>query len=465
MRKKNGKFYKVVIVEALVLSIIIIGFVVTSLKGGDDSEGNLNESTATAEPTLSPTPQLTAEELQAIKEEEERKEREKLAKEYLQKADLLAAMYDYDAAIELIESIKGYKKLESLVTAIKKYETAKEACIVWEDNTKISHIFFHSLIVDTDKAFGPGSSQVVGYNKYMTTVDEFNKMLEQMYERGYVLVSIHDIAKMTKQKDGTEKMEPVEILLPEGKIPFVLSQDDVNYYQYMEGDGFASRIVIGEDGIPTCEYIKDDGTVVTGEYDVLPIVNRFLKEHPDFSYRGAKGILAVTGYEGVFGYDTGWHMHDLETEEGKNNLKKLQEEAMKVAEAIKADGWEFASHSYTHTNMTNNSVEKVQYDTDKWAKEVEPLIGKTDIYIYPFGADICDWRDYSGPKYDYLKAAGFLYYCNVDSAQYWIQIHDEFMRMGRINFDGDRMYGTPEKLSYFFDVDSVFDKARPVPVP
>ena len=29
----------------------------------------------------------------------------------------------------------------------------------------------------------------------------------------------------------------LEIYLPEGKKPFVLSQDDVNYYDYMEGDG------------------------------------------------------------------------------------------------------------------------------------------------------------------------------------------------------------------------------------
>mgnify|MGYP003305080722 CR=1 FL=1 len=33
-------------------------------------------------------------------------------------------------------------------------------------------------------------------------------------------------------------MERQEILLPEGKIPFVLSQDDVSYYHYMDGDGY-----------------------------------------------------------------------------------------------------------------------------------------------------------------------------------------------------------------------------------
>ena len=27
-----------------------------------------------------------------------------------------------------------------------------------------------------------------------------------------------------------------KIYLPEGKIPFVMSQDDVNYYDYMDGE-------------------------------------------------------------------------------------------------------------------------------------------------------------------------------------------------------------------------------------
>ena len=42
-------------------------------------------------------------------------------------------------------------------------------------------------------------------------------------------------------------------MLPPGKQAFVMSQDDVCYYEYMEGDGFASSMVVGEDGKPVCE--------------------------------------------------------------------------------------------------------------------------------------------------------------------------------------------------------------------
>lgn len=469
--RKGNIVGKVIACEAVLLAILLVIFAIRSVGGGiagDESggsgKGDDNSKVASVTPEATPTPAISEEELQRIREAEEKKQREEMINTSIAEADRLAAMYDYDAASELLRKIENSESETAITDKLAEYQTLKSQCVVWPDNTQISHLFVHSLIVDTDRAFGAGSSQPVGYNRYMTTVYEFNRMLEQMYERGYVLVSIHDIAKMTEQEDGTTKLVAQEILLPEGKIPFVLSQDDVNYYGYMEGDGFAERLVIGEDGKPTCEYIDADGNVLYGEYDVLPIVDRFLEEHPDFSYRGAKGILAVTGYEGALGYDTAWHLYDLENEDERKKLEEQQELAKAVADAIKEDGWEFASHSFTHTSMTTNSIDKVIYDTDRWKAQVELLLGETDIYIYPFGADICDWRGYSGEKYEYLKKAGFNYFCNVDSARYWIQIRDDYMRMGRINADGERMYYAPEKLEYFFDVDSVFDPARPTPV-
>ena len=388
-------------------------------------------------------------------------------------ADLKAAMYDYDAAIELVKSSPDYETSLEAKAAVERYEADKTKCVKWHDNTQISHIFVHSLIVDTSRAFGPQSSQPKGYNQYMTTVSEFNKMIESMYEKGYVMVSIHDIAKRVIDEDGNEKLVAQDIMLPPGKEPFVLSQDDVNYYAYMDNDGFADRLVIGEDGIPTCQYTDKDGNVSYGEYDVLPIIDRFLKEHPDFSYRGAKGILAVTGYEGALGYDTGLSMKIYDGLSEEEKMKKINEEREKakaVADAIKADGWEFASHSYTHSNMTNATLEKMQYDSKRWHDEVEIILGPTDIYIYPYGADICDWHGYSGEKFELLKSYGFWYFCNVDASRYWIQLKSNYFRMGRINTDGERMHITmknrsdpslPDRLSYFFHTEDVYDYSRP----
>ena len=114
-----------------------------------------------------------------------------------------------------------------------------------------------------------GISQTAGFCQWMTTVDEFNAITQQMYDRGYVMVSINDLVKKTVDDDGTVHYEEGDIYLPEGKKAFVLSLDDLSYYHSYDGRGIASKMVVGDDGKPTCEYIQDDGTVVTGAYDCI----------------------------------------------------------------------------------------------------------------------------------------------------------------------------------------------------
>ena len=124
----------------------------------------------------------------------------------------------------------------------------------------------------------------------MTTIDEFNKITQSMYEKGFVLIHLDDIAKVNEQ--GI--MVPQEIMLPPGKKPFVLSQDDVSYYHYMDGDGMASKLVIDENGDVKTEYVEADGSITVGDFDMVPLIDRFVEQHLDFSYRGAKGTIALT---------------------------------------------------------------------------------------------------------------------------------------------------------------------------
>lgn len=375
----------------------------------------------------------------------------------IQEADFLAAGYDYDKAIEKIKSYgEDYASKPELTAAIAKYESTKATMVRHEDVTDITHIFFHTLIVDPAKAFD-GDYKEGGYNQYMATISEFNKIMDEMYKRGFVLVDIHDIAREETQPDGTTKFVPSDIMLPEGKIPFVMSQDDVSYYTYMTGDGFATRLVIGEDGLPVNEYVQDDGTVVRGDYDMVPLLERFIREHPDFSYRGARAALALTGYNGVLGYRT------CPTEDGysESEIPKAKE----VADRLKELGWTFASHSWGHQLYGKIGLEKLQTDAKKWDEQVKPIIGDTDVLIYAFGGDIAGIEKYSGAKYDTLKSYGFKYFCNVDSAKHWVQIHDGYVRQGRRNVDGYRMWYNPDMLKDLFVVDDVWDQTRPTPVP
>lgn len=137
-------------------------------------------------------------------------------------------------------------------------------------------------------------------------------------------------------------------------------------------------------------------------------------------------------------------------------LKQDQETVKKLVKVLKADGWEFASHSYGHRHMAEYPTERFKKDCDKWQSEVESLIGKTDIYIYPYGEEI----EYSGEKYQYLKKLGFRYFCGVYSKP-WIKVNDSYIRMTRRNLDGFTMHFYPERVQDLFDVDYVFDKERP----
>lgn len=59
-----------------------------------------------------------------------------------------------------------------------------------------------------------------------------------------------------------------------------MSLDDLSYYHSYDGRGIASKIVLDENGKPTCEYVQADGTTVTGAYDCVPLLDQFIAEHP-----------------------------------------------------------------------------------------------------------------------------------------------------------------------------------------
>ncbi len=98
------------------------------------------------------------------------------------------------------------------------------------------------------------------------------------------------------------------------KTPARVSQDDVNYYEYMEGDGFAKNLKVKDGKIVNAMVGKPDGA-----YDLVPIVDAFVQSHPDFSYKGAKGLLGITGYNGVLGYRSSYNQY------GHNKRSKRHE--------------------------------------------------------------------------------------------------------------------------------------------
>lgn len=405
----------------------------------------------------------------------------------LEQAARMAAQYDYDGAINWLKVQDEYSQDQEMQQAVAQYESLKAACVAYSPE-EVTHIFYHSLVVDPSKAFRQEDPGYAGWQQWMTTVSEFDKITQSMYDRGYVLVGIHDLITKTTGEDGTVTITPNHILLPEGKKPYVMSLDDLSYYHSYDDHGVASRLILDENGKITCEYVEEDGSISYGPYDVIPRLEEFLAQHPDASYRGARGIIALTGYDGIFGYRTDGaydqnHNTNPETYFADElQLKWLEahpeydwetecEDARKMADALKKLGWEFANHTWGHKHVGDASYEELVNDTERWLEYVAPLVGDTDTIIFAHGQDIAPGGEYNASidKYTYLKSKGFDLYCTVDSNAYTTKVTNEYFHQGRRNLDGYRIYQdtlTDNAMTAdLFNANEVLDPARPLPVP
>ena len=417
------------------------------------------------------------------------------ADEALSYAAAYATQYDYDRAVAVIQKLDGYDSNSALVDAISDYTAQKAACTP-ADVTVIPHVFFHSLLND-DRGL---KESVVGRDRAwrndaaMTTADEFDHLIMQMYEAGYVLVSLDDMCIKTKNDDGsTSVAKNTSLLLPEGKRAFVLSEDDLSYYHtYGIGtQGYATKMVIADDGRVKCEYTNENGVTDIGDYDVVPRLDTFIREHPDFCYRGARGTVAMTGYNGVFGYRTNDYYKDINNEKlDKDQIEWLQDHpdfdwdedvanATAIADAMKREGWTFASHTYGHWNASTKSAEALKGDNERWMTVNHNILGDIDKIIFAFGGDIGTVGGYTADneKFQYFKSQGYVIYCNVDGHAGWTEFGPDYMRTGRVALDGFTMYQymTPEGGSHstytksyellgLHDIDEFFNPNRITPI-
>lgn len=310
----------------------------------------------------------------------------------------------------------------------------------------VYHVFFHSLIIYPELCF-TGDSMERGYNDWMTTVREFKMMIQEMYDRGYTLIDLRDVFK----PDSSGKMLKQDIYLPKGQKPLIISIDDMSYYKYMENDGFAKKLVLdNKDRLASLVKTPQGNEIVSPDGDVVPILNNFVDQNPDFSLNGARGTLALTGYEGILGYRTN---HD------NSDWQKERESVVPVVRKLKETGWAFASHSYTHRRTFSEgtiTLDFLKYDTKRWMDEVGSIVGETNLYISPFGATFRQ----NDARMRYIVSQGFNVYCGVGPKPEYILYKDN-VSMDRIDLDGYKMFHKPECMKELFDAAKVLDPVRP----
>lgn len=303
----------------------------------------------------------------------------------------------------------------------------------------IEHIFFHPLIAYPELAFD-NDSMSLGYNDWFVTVNEFNKILKSLYTDNFILIDTNSLLNYNNEK---------ALMLPPGKKPLIISVDDLNYYDYMIKNGNVFKLILDSSGNIATYSINPKGeTVVSKNNELIPIIDEFVKAHEDFSLKGAKGLIALTGYQGILGYRTN-NLDSPNYAEDKKNVEA-------VISRLKQTGWSFACHGFGHLDADKINLETLERDTTRWRTEVEPLIGTTCIYVYPFGSSVAPGT----PKFEYLATSGFKIFCAVGPTSY-LQSTPNYILMDRRHIDGISLHSQRKSLLDLFDSNEIIDSIRP----
>jgi len=167
-------------------------------------------------------------------------------------------------------------------------------------------------------------------SNFIRSIDNFKKDLETLYQKGYRLVTFHDL--MTGR-----------ISVPAGTTPVVFTFDDSTLSQI--------------------DYIQQGGKTVLNPDCALGMIQAFHKQHPDFGYTSLFNVMP--------------EMFD----QAKYKKDKL--------DYLTSHGFEIGNHTLTHPLMSKLTDQQVQTEIAGLAKDVKGLDPKLNINILclPYGSE------------------------------------------------------------------------------
>lgn len=445
-------YLPVIIAAAAVLLIII--FIIGSITRAVQKRN--------AEIASSLAASSSAEALQQQLEEE--------AQKLISEAEPLAQQYDYLGAIALLKSFSGtIDDFPAISDKVVEYENAQSKMVAWNDPGQVLNLSFQLLVADAERTFNHPTYAILFNRNFMTT-EEFSSILLQLYENGYILVSMDDFISTETGSDGSVTYTAKTLFLPEGKKPLMLTQTNVNYNNYLidsdgdrfadkDGGGFATRMILDENGEITCEMISSTGETVTGAFDLVPILNDFVDAHPDFSYQGAKATLALTGYNGLFGYRTNADAKDYF---GVDTYNKALADAAEIADVLRNDGYELACYTYANIGYGESGTAEIEADLALWKEEVVPILGEVDTLVFAQNSDIDDGTAaYYGDKIALLQKYGFAKFIGFcDEGSSWVSLNDGYLRQGRLMVTGSTVAHNSDWFTGIFDTANLLDPSR-----
>lgn len=427
--------YFPVLVAAAVLVVIIALIIIGNVRSKEQQEQDRRESIA------------------AQQEEDAQKTAQRAkAETCMEQAKAVAATYDFQAAIDILDSFgNAIFEYDDMLELRDFYKNTLENLVEYTPD-QVINLSVQVLIADPDRAFAD-PNYGGGYKRNFITTREFSNMLTELYNNGYVLVDMDDMVNEIKG-DGFTNYAAKTIALPEGKKPLMLTETQVNYYSYMvdpdgdgiadqNGAGFASRLIL-ENGELRNEMVDANGETVTGNFDMVPILEDFIETHPDFSYKGARPILAVTGYNGIFGY-----------------RNATLNDVTPVLEALRDKGYTIAFYTFANADYNASTASEIRAELQRWQERIVPVLGETDMLVYARNADIAAPGTYAGEKFNTLQDGGFRYFLGFcTDGEPWCVIESNYVRQGRIMVSAQNLSEHSEWFDGILNPNTVLAETR-----
>ncbi|MBQ3193511.1 MAG: hypothetical protein IJB59_08100 [Oscillospiraceae bacterium] len=386
---------------------------------------------------------------------------EQATQRVLAEAARLAQGYDYDAAIQAIESLGDLTQYPDEVSAKRaEYVTARDSLVEYQDPTYIPNLSFHVLVNDMVRAKAD-ATYGGNYNRNFVTTEEFSKILTDLYSNGYVLVDFDSFIDVTTDLNGNEQFHRKSMYLPADKKPVMITETMVNYFAYMidpdkdgvpdsKGAGFASKLIVDSYGDIKAEYVDSNGQTLVGNYDLVPILEDFIEAHPDFSYRGARAILAVTGDEGVFGYRIN---SSVVATKGNDYYDKEVAGAKQIVQALQNKGYTIACYTYENKNYANMNANNITADLQAWNQQITSVIGQVNTFVFAKNGNL---SNYSSSSFDVMYDAGFRYYISNGETP-MTEVNTTYIRQNRLLVTGETMAHFSSRFTGMFDCSAILD--------
>ncbi len=241
------------------------------------------------------------------------------------------------------------------------------------------------LVARPELAFSLSIEEAYARSALITT-SEFENFLAQLYQNDYVLVSPRQIEAWPERH--------ASFVVPNGKKPVILLFDSWQYSVLNQVAGTASRLYMEEGAI-----IAEAGDAKGRHLDAIPILEDFLAEHPDFSFDGAKAVIALNCDESLFGFtisqeevagsQEAWaRVGEVYPDVTEEELLVHREEVSGLMNYLTNKGWDFASAGYVGYDTANLNQEELSREIDQWASLMTPWLDEVHCFVFPNGSHV-----------------------------------------------------------------------------